>query len=85
MMMIAGLGQVQELLQKPVDGGRRKEIAATHHLRHPLGRIVADDSEVLARRRIAASERHVAEGLRLGRHRVPAGIGDSPRMLAPGE
>ena len=64
MVVIIGLGKPQQLLQKPVDGSRRTQVVAAHDLRHALRRVIDGDGKVIARRRIAAQQDHIAPGER---------------------
>jgi hypothetical protein len=70
--------QAQERLEEAVDVGGVEQILAAGDERHPLGRVVDHDREVIARRHVLAGEHHVAEGSGVGLD--PAGA-----HVVPGE
>jgi len=61
---IARLGEPEQRLQQPVDGGRRQQVAPTSHIGHALQRVVDHHGQMIAGGEIAAFEDDVSPKLR---------------------
>lgn len=61
MVMEFRLGEIEERLQETVHVGRRQEVFAPGDVRDVLGRIVADDGEMVGGANVLAGENDVAE------------------------
>ena len=61
---VARLGNAEESLQRAVDRGRGKQVPPPHHVGYALQRVVHDDGQMVACRKIAASKDNVAPNLR---------------------
>ena len=59
------LGEIEELLQEAVHVGRRQEVFAPGDVRDVLGRIVADDGEMVGGANVLAGENDVTEEERI--------------------
>jgi hypothetical protein len=58
-MMIHRCRQIEESLQQPVYRGCVEEVEPAHDMRNCLQRIIDDDGEVIARRRIGSRQDHI--------------------------
>ena len=65
MVMEFRLGEIEEGLQETVRVGRRQEVFAPGDVRDVLGRIVADDGEMVGGANVLAGENDVAEEERI--------------------
>ena len=67
MVVIDGLGKIQQFLKHAVDGGGGVKIAPAHHMADPLAGIVDHDSDMIARADILAHQHDIAPQTRIGR------------------
>jgi len=60
---VARFGKPEQRLQEPMDCGRGLKVAPAYDIGHALQRVVDDDRQMIARRKIAPPENNVAPGL----------------------
>ena len=81
MMAIVRRGETEQSLQQPMHARRVKKILAAHDIGDALQRVVDDDREMIARRRVLARQNNIAPLLRQRRDVAEAKFAPSKGRL----